>query len=137
MPSMACFLSSQVRVFHARLSARSGKNTERKRCPFCLFFLNDLVLSLLSRKCPFCPVLCPFCPSHKRLKFAGTVLFLLRPRTVNMTKRVCRNCPIPNCGAKYLVRLSNHLTDEHGLDYINRRKWLQEAKLQPKARVII
>ena len=30
--------------------------------------------------------------------------------------------PIPNCGAKYLVRLSNHLTDVHGLDYINRRK---------------
>ena len=54
-----------------------------------------------------------------------------------MTERVCRDCPIPNCGAKYLVRLSNHLTDEHGLDYINRRKWLQEAKLQPKVRVMI
>ena len=86
---------------------------------------------------PFCPVLCPFWPSHKRLKFAGTVLFLLRSRTVNMTKRVCRDCPIPNCGAKYLVRLSNHLTDVHGLDYINRRKWLQEAKLQPKVRMMI
>ena len=49
-----------------------------------------------------------------------------------MTKRVSRDCPIPNCGAKYLVRLSNHLTDVHGLDYMNRRKWLQEAKLQPK-----
>ena len=72
-------------------------------------------------------VLCPFCPSHKRLKSAGTVLFLLRSRTVNMTKRVCRDCPIPNCGAKYLVRLSYHLTDVHGLDYINQRKWLQEA----------
>ena len=54
-----------------------------------------------------------------------------------MTKRVCRDCPIPNCGAKYLVRLSNHLTGVHGLDYINRRKWLQEAKLQPKVRVMI
>ena len=54
-----------------------------------------------------------------------------------MTKRVCRDCPIPNCGAKYLVRLSNHLTDVHGLDYINRRKWLQEAKLQPEVRVMI
>ena len=65
------------------------------------------------------------------------VLFLLRSRTVNMAKRVCRDCPIPNCGAKYLVKLSNHLTDVHGLDYINRRKWLQEAKLQPKVRVMI
>ena len=53
-----------------------------------------------------------------------------------MTKRVCRDCPIRNCGAKYLVRLSNHLTDVHGLDYINRRKWLQEAKVQPKVRVM-
>ena len=54
-----------------------------------------------------------------------------------MTKRVFRDCPIPNCGAEYLVRLSNHLTDVHGLDYINRRKWLQETKLQPKVRVMI
>ena len=50
---------------------------------------------------------------------------------------MCRDCPIPNCGAKYLVRLSNHLTDVHGLDYINRRKWLLEAKLQPKVRAMI
>ena len=50
---------------------------------------------------------------------------------------MCRDCPIPNCGAKYLVRLSSHLTNVHGLDYINRRKWLQEAKLQPKVRVMI
>ena len=120
---MSCFLSSYARVESTRDSTRSqGKNTGPKRCPLTPFVLNDLVLSLLSLKCPFCP-------SHKRLKFAGSVLFLLRPRAVNMTKRVCRDCPIPNCGAKYLVRLSDHLTDVHGLDYINRRKWLQEAKL--------
>ena len=50
---------------------------------------------------------------------------------------MCRDCPISNCGAKYLVKLSNHLTDVHELDYINRRKWLQEAKLQPKVKVMI
>ena len=71
---------------------------------------------------PFCPALCPFSPSHKRLKFSGTVLFFLRPRTVNMTKRMCCDCSIPNCGAKYLVRLSNHLTDVHGLDYSGYKK---------------
>ena len=54
-----------------------------------------------------------------------------------MTKRVCRDCPISNCGEKYLVKLSNHLTDVHALDYINRRKWLQEAKLQPKVKVMV
>ena len=121
------------------ISMRPGKKTQQpaKICPFCPFVLNDLVLSLLSLECPFCPVLCPFCPSHKRLKLAETVLFLLRSRTVNMTKCVCRDCPIPNCGAKYLVKLSNHLTDVHALDYINRRKWLQEAKLQPKVKVMV
>ena len=111
---------------HDKKSRQKVKKS--KRCPRCPFVLYGLVLSLLSLKSPFCPVLCPSFPSHKRLKFAATVLFLSRFRTVNMTKRVCRDCPIPNCGAKYLVRLSNHLTDVHGLDYINRRKWLQEAK---------
>ena len=53
-----------------------------------------------------------------------------------MVNRVCRDCPIPGCGAKYLVKLSNHLTDVHGLDYTERRKILQEAKLQPKIKVI-
>ena len=56
----------------------------------------------------------------------------LRSRPVNMAKRVCRDCPIPSCGVKYLVKLSNHLTYVHELDYINRRKCLQEAKLQFK-----
>ena len=42
-----------------------------------------------------------------------------------------------NCEAKYLVKLFNHLTDVHQLDYSQRRKWLQEVKLQPKVRVMI
>ena len=69
-----------MRVFHARLHASSGKNTALKRCPSCPFVLNGLVLSLLTLKRPFwpvlwtfCPVLCPFWPSHKLLKFTGTV----------------------------------------------------------------
>ncbi len=53
-------------------------------------------------------------------------------------KRVCRDCPIEGCGAKYLVKLSNHLTDVHQLyDPIERRKYLQEAKLQPKVKFVI
>ena len=59
-------------------------------------------------------------------------------RTVNMVyKRVCRDCPIEGCGAKYLVRLANHLADVHKLDHTQRRNYLQEAKLQPKVKVII
>ena len=64
--------------------------------------------------------------------------FVFIHRTVNMVyKRVCRNCPISSCGAKYLVRLANHLADVHQLDHIRRRQYLQEAKLQPKVKVIV
>ena len=52
-------------------------------------------------------------------------------------KRVCRNCPISSFGAKYLVRLANHLADVHQLDHIQRRQYLQEAKLQPKVKVVV
>ena len=60
-------------VCSTRDSRRAQEKHRAKICPFCPFVLNDLVLSLLSLECPFRPVLCPFCPSHKRLKFAGTV----------------------------------------------------------------
>ena len=137
-------LTRRARLTREISTRAQGKKHRAKIWPCCPFVLNGLVLSLLSLKSPFCPVLCPFrpvlgpfCPSHKRLKLAETVLLLLRSRTVNMTKRVCRDCPIPNCGAKYLVKLSNHLTDVHALDYINRRKWLQEAKLPPKVKVMV
>ena len=65
-------------------------------------------------------------------------LYNLSHRTVIMVyKRVCRNCPISSCGAKYLVRLANHLADVHQLDHIQRRQYLQEAKLQPKVKVVV
>jgi len=114
LDEMVCFLTRR-----ARLTRESRKPPEKKRVKMSRlspFVLNDLVLSLLSLQCPFrpvlclfCPVLCPPCPWNKRLQFTEMVLFLLRSRTVNMAKRVCRDCPIPNCGAKYLVKLSNHL----------------------------
>ena len=40
-------------------------------------------------------------------------------------------------GAKYLVRLANHLANVHQLDHIQRRQYLQEAKLQPKVKVFV
>ena len=64
--------------------------------------------------------------------FAKKMSFVFSHQTVNMVyNRVCRNCPIPSCGAKYLVRLANHLAEVHQLDHIQRRQYLQEAKLQP------
>ena len=92
----------------------------------------------MSLKCPFCPDFCPVAPSNKhfyKVKFVETVFFALTSGTINMVKRVCRECPIPHCGAKCLVKLSNHLTDIHRLDYIQRIKWSQ--KVQPKIRVVI
>ena len=52
-------------------------------------------------------------------------------------KRVCKDCLIPGCGAKYLVKLANHLANVHQLDQTQRKKYLQEAKLQPKVKVVI
>ena len=64
--------------------------------------------------------------------------FVFSHRTVNMIyKRVCRNCPISSCGAKYLVSLANHLADVHQLNHTHRRQYLQEAKLQPKVKVVV
>ena len=70
--------------------------------------------------------------------FAKKMSFVFSHRTVNLvSKRVCRNCPISSCGAKYLVRLASHLADVHQLDHIQRRQYLQEAKLQPKVKVVV
>ena len=49
-------------------------------------------------------------------------------RVVNMSTRGCRDCRVPDSGAKYLVRLVNHLANVHMLDIDQRRKYLQEAK---------
>ena len=125
---------------HARENLVKSEKKRPQMSRLSPFVLNDFVLSL---KCPFCFVLCPFRPSNTRLKFAETVLFYfsfcwdLELLTWLNACAVIAECPIPNCGTKYLVKLSNHLTGVHALDYINRRKWLQEAKLQPKVRVMI
>ena len=37
---------------------------------------------------------------------------------------------IPGCGSKFLVRLADHLTRLHDLSGIERKYWLQFAKLQ-------
>ena len=49
-----------------------------------------------------------------------------------MVRRTCRDCPIEGCGSKYLVKLSNHLTQVHRLSEKERKPLLQQAKLQPK-----
>ena len=82
------------------------------------------------------------CPSGLCLAFtwllAKKMSFVFIHRAVNMVyKRVCRNCPISSCAAKYLVRLASHLADVHQLDHIQRRQYLQEAKLQPKVKVVV
>ena len=64
--------------------------------------------------------------------------FVFSHQTVNMVyKKVCRNCPISSCGAKYLVRLANHRAGVHQLGNIQRRQYLQEAKLQLIVKVVV
>ena len=65
------------------------------------------------------------------------MLFALSLQAVNMVSRLCRDCAISGCGAKYrVVRLANHLADVYLLEFIEHRKYLQEAKLQPKIKFI-
>ena len=47
-----------------------------------------------------------------------------------MVRRKCKHCPIPSWGSKYLVRLADHLTRIHELTELERKYWLQFAKLQ-------
>jgi len=47
-----------------------------------------------------------------------------------MVRRKCKHCPIPGCGSKLLVRLTDQLTRVHELSGIERKYWLQFAKLQ-------
>ena len=47
-----------------------------------------------------------------------------------MVRRKCKHCPIPDCHAKCLVRLANHLAQVHDLTELERKYWLQFAKLQ-------
>ena len=51
-------------------------------------------------------------------------------RPVSMKELKCKHCPIPGCHSKFLVRLANHLTQVHELSEIERKYWLQFAKLQ-------
>ena len=56
--------------------------------------------------------------------------FVFSHRTVNMVyKTVCTYDFFG--GARYLVRLANHLADVHQLDHTKRRQYLQAAKLHP------
>jgi len=47
-----------------------------------------------------------------------------------MKKLKCEHFPIPGCGSKFLVRLANHVTRVHELAELERKYWLQFAKLQ-------
>ena len=78
------------------------------------FGLSGLVMAFLACLWPFW--------HYITWLFALKMSFVFSHRTLNMVyKRVCRNCPISSCGAKYLVRLANHLADVHQLDHIQRR----------------
>ena len=57
-------------------------------------------------------------------------------RPVSMKKLKCKHCPIPGCHSKFLVRLANHLTQAYELSEIERKYWLQFAKLQIPMRFV-
>ena len=72
---------------------------------------------------PFMPLV-PVVPSKINDKFVSQIdLF-------NMKKLKCKHCPVPGCGSKFLVRLANHLAQVHELSDLERKYWLQFAKLE-------
>ena len=103
---MACCLSKRD------LHARSGKNTGSK------YALNALSTRKALEIIDKCRVINSFVQLESNI------------RIVNMKKLKCKHCPIPGCGSKYLVRLANHLTQAHELTELERKYWLQFAKLQ-------
>ena len=68
--------------------------------------------------------------NNKFLVVNASVQFEFSCRTVSMITLKCKHCPIPGCGSKFLVRLANHLAQVHGLSDLERKYWLQFAKLQ-------
>ena len=131
----SCWVTSDAR--HPRVCARKKKTRDWK-WPVCL------LLSLLAWFWPFWPGyglsdLClAFLTLYITWLFAKKMSFVFSRQTVDIIyKRICRNCPISSCGAKYLVRLANHLADVHQLHCIQRRQYSQEPKLQPKVKVVV
>ena len=49
---------------------------------------------------------------------------------VNMGKRTPKDCPMPDCGSRCLVKLSYHLAQVHHLSPKERKYHLQEVKFQ-------
>ena len=47
-----------------------------------------------------------------------------------MTRRSLKHCPVPDCQSKFLVRLADHLRKVHEFSELERKYWLQFAKLQ-------
>ena len=66
-------------------------------------------------------------------KKIGTTVTELSEQSIPSKKRVYqrirKDCPIPNCKSKQLLRLSCHLRVTHKIkNKVQRRKWLQKAK---------
>ena len=47
-----------------------------------------------------------------------------------MKRLKCKHCPVPDCQSTFLVRLANHLSQVHEFSELERKYWLQFAKLQ-------
>ena len=54
-----------------------------------------------------------------------------------MVRRKCKHCPIPGCSSKFLIRLADHLTRIHDLSELERKYWLQFAKLQNTSAICV
>ena len=68
--------------------------------------------------------------TKRKFELDNQIITVLRSRPLGslcylncskMRTRVFRDCPVPHCGARYLVKLPNHLTAVHGLENVYKR----------------
>ena len=107
---MACFLTRRARLTREISTRAQGEKHRAKKVPF----LPDLPLKI-----------------NNKFRVANSFTQLVSNiRPVSMKKLKCKHCPIPGCHSKFFVRLANHLTQAYELSEIERKYWLQFAKLQ-------
>ena len=95
-------------------------------CPF-----SDNFVPFITKNVPFSTNNVPF-KSINHCVFGNDLHFIRDFSGSSMSKRMRRNCPLPGCKSRNLVKLSNHLAQVHNHTSDERKVWLRQAKHQPK-----
>ena len=136
----SCCVTSDAR--HPRVCKRKKRHMTENGLfvSFCLFWpgfgLSGPVMAFRACVWPFWRSIVPYY-LRKRCHLCS-VVELSTVFWTGFTREFAETVGFHRAGrGTYLVRLANHLADVHQLDDIQRRQYLQEAKLQPKVKVVV